>query len=112
MSADQAVQIFRWIDARLVGRPGYNGLSAEPRAVFGTDNAATDLDGDGAYSRAELVSAVPRLYGKADLRRRALRAPLRPLATRLRSRNAVCGGGGSWYNVVVAHLVELGPGGP
>ena len=82
----------------------FDGWRLDPTELFGADDSQADLDGDQAFSHAELVSAVPHVLSKRDLKRcgptpktRATpRALAQPTAAHLRANR--------WYNFVVDKL--------
>ena len=82
----------------------FDGWTIDPKELFGADDSQADLDGDQAFSRAELVSAVLHVLNKRNLKgcgttpktRATPRALARPTAAHPRANR--------WYNFVVDKL--------
>jgi len=74
VSAEQSAAIFTWTikqveaEALRINQP-FDGWRLDPTELFGADDSQADLDGDQAFSHAELVSAVPHVLSKRDLKR-------------------------------------------
>ena len=71
-SRAQAAGVFERLEKKVALKAATHlrGLQVAPRPFFCSADEA-DLDRDGAYSRAELITAVPKLFYPADISRRA-----------------------------------------
>ena len=71
-SRAQAAGVFERLEKKVALKAAtrLHGLQKRPHTYFCGADASADLDHDGAYSRAELITAVPQLFYPADLGRR------------------------------------------